>query len=347
MSAEARLEIHLRVLSGRVAVVDVASSRRVAAAAAFAGRTADAVSRLLPAVFSLCGTAQGLACRLAVEGSDTLSPARRRALLAETVAEHGTAIARDWPALNGEAPDLAAAKALRAAGRDPAAAARALIVLLGAAPDSILGDAARVLAWAQERDTATARLFAHLVDTGLADFGTAVFAPMPAGGPPDLARRLAEDGESYLARPDCAGVVFETGPLARRHAHPLVAALMGQWGNGLVPRLAARLVEVAAALADMLSMETTDDPPPPAHATGTGVGVVEAARGLLAHHVELAEGLVTRYRILAPTEWNFHPAGPLVRGLTGAVAGPDIERRARLLVAALDPCVACEVTCTR
>ena len=52
---------------------------------------------------------------------------------------------------------------------------------------------------------------------------------------------------------------------------------------------------------------------------------------------------VTRYRIVAPTEWNFHPDGALARGLRERpVDGPETARReAHVLVQALDPCVAC------
>ena len=52
--------------------------------------------------------------------------------------------------------------------------------------------------------------------------------------------------------------------------------------------------------------------------TGTGLGLVESARGCLCHRVAVAAGRVSDYKILAPTEWNFHPEGPLTRGLLGA-----------------------------
>jgi len=51
---------------------------------------------------------------------------------------------------------------------------------------------------------------------------------------------------------------------------------------------------------------------------------------------------VEAYRIVAPTEWNFHPDGALVRGLIDRPAA-DADtacRDAALLVQALDPCVA-------
>jgi Ni,Fe-hydrogenase I large subunit len=72
---------------------------------------------------------------------------------------------------------------------------------------------------------------------------------------------------------------------------------------------------------------------------------VQTARGLLLHRVRIADGRVTDYRIVAPTEWNFHPDGALARGLVGATAGSAValKRQARLAVQALDPCVAFQV----
>ena len=72
------------------------------------------------------------------------------------------------------------------------------------------------------------------------------------------------------------------------------------------------------------------------------LGAVETARGLLLHRVRLVDGRVAHYQIVAPTEWNFHPDGALVRGLRTMVADDDetLEQRARLAVQALDPCVA-------
>jgi Ni,Fe-hydrogenase I large subunit len=61
--------------------------------------------------------------------------------------------------------------------------------------------------------------------------------------------------------------------------------------------------------------------------------------------MEVEQGRVKRYRIVAPTEWNFHPRGPLVMGLAGTAAVDEEEarRKALWLVQALDPCVACAI----
>jgi len=76
-----------------------------------------------------------------------------------------------------------------------------------------------------------------------------------------------------------------------------------------------------------------------------GLAQIEAARGRLMHRVKLAGDTISDYAILAPTEWNFHPAGLAAQALASATA-PDPKNRelqARLLINAIDPCVAYEL----
>lgn len=131
---------------------------------------------------------------------------------------------------------------------------------------------------------------------------------------------------------------------------------MTEHGNGLLPRLAALLLELAEAT---LALTDESDPkteaaskpataPPFAGPDGLGAGIgigrADAARGLLVHRVEVIDNRVTEYRILAPTEWNFHPNGVVAAGIAGdalAQVADDAElmRRAALYVTAVDPCV--------
>jgi hypothetical protein len=370
------IAVTLSTAQGAVRRVSIRSGRLVRAAALFAGRTPAQVLTLLPTVFSLCGTAQALTGLTAMETAAglTATPATRQArrilVLAETIAEHGLTLCRDWPPLLGEAPDLDAARrwkqdfgairpllypdgdALspgggrlapdRAAQLRTAAAGRDLLDhVLGAPADSVLADAAAFAGWLKRAPGACARL---LAEAGWpCPLGTPT--PMPPAGPADLDLRLRTDRNGdYLARPDSAGIVCETGAFARRAGHPLVAALNGFAAQA---RLTARLVDMAAALRELagLVQDLTGQPAGPVSLTdGTGLATTEAARGLLAHRVSLEGGRVSDYRILAPTEWNFHPDGPLARTLAGLTADAGLERRAVLLVNAFDPCVPCRVT---
>ena len=78
---------------------------------------------------------------------------------------------------------------------------------------------------------------------------------------------------------------------------------------------------------------------------GRGRSLVETARGLLMHEIVLDGDTVAEYFIVAPTEWNFHPQGPLA-GWLGGAEGKDREAlraRVALAVATLDPCVRWEL----
>jgi len=53
-----------------------------------------------------------------------------------------------------------------------------------------------------------------------------------------------------------------------------------------------------------------------------------------------ADDRIADYQIVAPTEWNFHPAGPFVAALLGAAVPREAaERRIVQLAGLIDPCV--------
>jgi Ni,Fe-hydrogenase I large subunit len=159
----------------------------------------------------------------------------------------------------------------------------------------------------------------------------------------DLAR-LALDDAAYCAAPLWHGAPAETGALARMADHPMLAGWIARRGRGAGARLLARLIELAE-LPQRLRADPGQSPDSRvvrAWPLGENAGMagVETSRGLLLHVVRLQDGRIADYRIVAPTEWNFHPAGPLAQALRALEAGPGLESRARLVSQALDPCVA-------
>jgi Ni,Fe-hydrogenase I large subunit len=142
----------------------------------------------------------------------------------------------------------------------------------------------------------------------------------------------------------------ETTPLERRREVPLIRALLADGRSGLLARMTALLVELAElpmrvrelslALREARGVGTEAAGGDTASG-GAGLAQVEAARGRLAHCVELEHGSVRRYRIVAPTEWNFHPEGVAVQALLNLPAGDAaLQRRlAAVLINAIDPCV--------
>ncbi len=131
--------------------------------------------------------------------------------------------------------------------------------------------------------------------------------------------------------------------------HPLVAALVERNGHAATTRFVARLVDLARAISRIKDGSPDDDARPwvQAFAVGKadGLAAVQTARGLLVHRVRIDAGRVADYRIVAPTEWNFHPTGALASGLAGlpAQSRRELQLSARIAVQALDPCVACRV----
>ncbi|TXC66644.1 hypothetical protein FSC37_14910 [Piscinibacter aquaticus] len=79
---------------------------------------------------------------------------------------------------------------------------------------------------------------------------------------------------------------------------------------------------------------------------GEAISWTEMARGLLVHWVQLEDGprgpRVADCRVLAPTEWNFHPHGVLAQTLA-TLRGDDRAEQAARAAVAFDPCVEFDV----
>ncbi|MCK9532252.1 MAG: nickel-dependent hydrogenase large subunit [Gammaproteobacteria bacterium] len=203
-------------------------------------------------------------------------------------------------------------------------------------------------AWLARGDALPARLLHRVRELGWQGLGGTHEAWLPALDAEVLRARLAMPGaDAFVAAPDWQGTHCETTALERQRRQPLVADLLANEGNGLLTRLVARLVELEdipkRLERDRLALEWDEacgDSAAPV-AGGNGLAQVEAARGRLIHYVEIARGAVRRFRILAPTEWNFHPAGVAAQGLL-TLCGDDeavLRRQAALWINAVDPCV--------
>jgi coenzyme F420-reducing hydrogenase alpha subunit len=309
--------------------------------------------------------------------------ARDLLVLSEMAREHLIRIVTDWAAFAGDAADKAALRrvmmldqrlrtAIESGGRPlgigastgaDAAAVVALAgefsklvseVVLGVEPEAWLARCTRndLGAWAEARSTVASRTFYRLARDGGVDLGTLPLDPLPYLESGELSRRmLGPDSAAFVAAPTWDGRPRETTPLARHAGHPLVASLAGPGGYGLGARLMARLVELAGLPAAIAALATGAATPCPAVGTleqGTGVAEVEAARGRLVHAVRIEAGVIERYAILAPTEWNFHPAGAAARTLAELSppcdTAPEARQLADLVVTAFDPCVACNLS---
>jgi hydrogenase large subunit len=164
---------------------------------------------------------------------------------------------------------------------------------------------------------------------------------------------------SWCKAPRLAGRVVETGALARQvvNGHPLARALVAASGGNVRNRVIARLLELALVVPQMERWIAELEPGAPfcedgrMPAEAEGVGMVEAARGSLGHWLEVRDGVIENYQIIAPTTWNFSPrdTAGVPGALEQALVGTPVEGQAAKSVAvqhvvrSFDPCMVCTV----
>ncbi len=358
-SLEGRIDIRLTRHGDAVTDVEIRSSRPQLAQKLMAGRTPEEAADLAGLIFSLCGKAQKVAAQAACEAAMGLIPSgdvplrRERGVLVELGQEHAWRLLLNWPEQSGRGADMPSLLLLRQKAEDPLVFADVLenllgAVLLGESPDRwLLRDLAGFDLWRRDGRSLVAKLFADLGDGP--DPGVSRCALLPplakldAGPATDLARRALAD-PAFCAAPLWHGTPAETGALARMADPPMLAAWIARRGPGAGARLLARLLELAE-----LPRRLRAEPDPGRESRvvrawpleeNAGMAGVETSRGLLIHVARLKDGKVADYRIVAPTEWNFHPAGPLAQALAGLETGAGLESAARLVSQSLDPCVA-------
>jgi hypothetical protein len=275
----------------------------------------------------------------------------RRAVSSEVLRETAWRTLLEWPKALGERPAeqaIAAARSLLASPVSGSNEAIALALFDSPAEQWLaLHTLPALQHWADQGHTATARFLRHVFDVDAGTRRRHRGQPVPLLAIPAQSSAIAELGDAAdddpgsALRPLWHGAPVETGALARQQTDVLLQALMLHGHSRVPARFVARLRELALLLAGRgqasLGAVTLAD--------GSGLSWVENARGLLLHRLRLEQGRTARYCIVAPTDWNFHPAGVLPAALRDSPAHDldALHRHARVLVDSLDPCVDCQV----
>ena len=158
--------------------------------------------------------------------------------------------------------------------------------------------------------------------------------------------------------PRLRGEVVETGAVARQtiDGQPLVRAAVARSGTHVRTRVLARLIEIARIVTLMPQWLAALEADAPYHAEGAlqdgaGMGLNEAARGALGHWIDVRQGRIANWQIVAPTSWNFSPRdavgtpGALEAALVGAPVGDGEQAPVAVqhIVRSFDPCMVCTV----
>lgn len=374
MSIEGKLVLEVEWNGKRVTGTCIRSTRPAHASMILEGRLAREARALVPRLYSVCGKAQAAAASLACDfaaGAESPAAAWRECrVIGECAQEYLWRLLLDLPPLLGEAGQLQELAGLhRRTGHLNAdiAEEQYLRTRHGAQLNDWLrlaDEVERFVAgcmlgmpadewarcsldeWLIEGATGTARTIARLISEPMC---ASEVAPLPWLAAEELKAGIAPAlaaGDEFMRTPTWCGRPAETGAWARQRAHP---RLCGFSHRGIAARVLARLIELVNIPARLRALVAGEAYSPWVRgaqvAPGVGIAAAETARGTLVHCVALDGARIARWRSVAPTEWNFHPAGAFVRGLAGTEAHSEagVRRAATLLAHALDPCVGFDV----
>ena len=176
------------------------------------------------------------------------------------------------------------------------------------------------------------------------------------------------DGKySWAKAPRFDGYAAEAGPLSRvimnanpnnldhQIQDPLFLDIMEKKGPSVFTRSLARLHEAPRLynfIMEWLSQIDLDGEfyVKPTERDGKGWGATEAARGALAHWIEIEDGLIKNYQVMAPTTWNVGPndeeekSGPIEAALEGTeIEDPHDPVEVGMVARSFDSCLVCTV----
>jgi len=176
------------------------------------------------------------------------------------------------------------------------------------------------------------------------------------------------DGQySWAKAPRYDGHAAEAGPLARcimnanpankdhQIQDPLFGDIMKKMGPSVFTRVLARVHEAPRLykFIDQWLSEIDLDAPfytKPVEKDGKGFGATEAARGSLAHWIEIKDGVIKNYQVMAPTTWNVGPndaqgnPGPIEAALEGIdIEDPSDPVEVGIVARSFDSCLVCTV----
>lgn len=357
--APGAISIMAEIADNRICSVRVVSSRSTHLTRLFIGRSAHEIPALSERLFSLCGFSHMLAATGAIaaargetpfiEGGSTQTIGRLCERLSETlrssVMNRDDAFALDGAAIRPLREILSLTRELSVlamTNRRPnvpeRSAMRPLVdKLYVAARELGLWTPSEAVVWPPKGGSWFGELWKDI--EGDQSFAASVPDTLEADDDAAILDGLRQSGERFAAAPSLAGRAPETGAYARHWREVDFS------GGALPARLHARMIDLAQCLERLSRARGGDVDESNGRSTAAalreGFAAVETSRGDLYHWARLtSDDKIENYAIVAPTEWNFHPAGPFVAALLGARVPRSAAHRSIARLAGLfDPCV--------
>ncbi|MEO1712191.1 MAG: nickel-dependent hydrogenase large subunit, partial [Bacteroidota bacterium] len=143
--------------------------------------------------------------------------------------------------------------------------------------------------------------------------------------------------------------------LDHQNQDPLFLDIMDKMGPSVFTRVLARVHEAPRLYTQIMEWLSQIDLDgefyiKPTERDGKGWGATEAARGALAHWIEIEGGVIKNYQVMAPTTWNVGPnddagkAGPIEAALEGTeIEDPHDPVEVGMVARSFDSCLVCTV----
>ncbi len=192
--------------------------------------------------------------------------------------------------------------------------------------------------------------------------------PLPTPVPSqNLENTNVNEKYSWSKAPRYMGHAAEAGPLARvimnanpnnldhQIKDPLFGDIMEKLGPSVFTRTLARVHEaprIYEYINQWLGQIDLDGEfyIKPEEKDGFGFGATEAARGALAHWIEIKNGVIKNYQVIAPTTWNVgpnddeHKSGPIEAALEGTeIEDQNDPVEVGMVARSFDSCLVCTV----
>ncbi len=357
----------------QITQVSIHSTRPKLVSRILEGKAPEEVVVIVPLLYSLCSTAQTVAGVTAIEsnqghqaGPEVLR-VRNFLLLAETVKELGLRLVQDWlpdekvisaPALlkwySQVQQKFSWSLHLQAQIEDTQRIERdiqlsvselkALLQSLTAGNELSFKESV----YAENRyhpvGNAVARLNQQFAGIHLGEGAKPLDLSKQGGSTDYLQQKICED-KTFCSAPDILGDCAESSVWMRNSKQSMITEAKALNMHPIALRFLALVLELKGVPQRLLNAgrEKLID------VLGPGFVAVNIARGTLIHSItldgdELAHSKVASYNVIAPTEWNFHPEGSLVKMLQGVVVPENLVKPlVEKLILAVDPCVAYQV----
>lgn len=369
-----RLAITVQYDGTTIRDLHICSSRPHQLTRLLEGRSREEVTAIVPLLFSLCSTAQSVASLTALESNNKVKPcldvsiARTVLIYLESARELCLRLVKDWLpgsdlinttrlmqfyqsassqlnwALQLQSNDLMPSKGQTKPEFCYDALIHNLEVLLSPVTESCHNG--RLVA-------KTSNAISRLVLDTEAEFSTInLYDPsLPLEVTPSYLAHKLRDKDSLLfcSRPEVENGAIsrcaESSVWTRNRDSVLVQQSREQGYHPLNQRFFA-LINELSLLPKKIGVAVSSGVSVVEPLEVVGLAKVPAARGDLIHYIEQTPGAegIDKYRIVAPTEWNFHPKGTLVSMLTGVnVSRETLRPLVEKLILAIDPCVAYDI----